>query len=149
MFRDWKSILGVLIVFALGGVAGLLLGFIVVHHRVVQLMRPGSPAYEQMLERRLSRGLHLDADQREKFHAVLAENIEARQRLQVQLQPQVQQIKGETKRELGEFLTLKQRETLRGNLEDFRRRFGMPGLGGRAGGDEMPIGSTNSPPATN
>lgn len=148
MFRDWKSIFGVLAVFALGGVAGVLLAFIVVHHRVGQLMRPGSPAYEQMVERRLSRGLHLDADQRERFHAALAANIEARKKLQQQIQPQVQQLNLETRREMGAILSPGQRETFHRNLQDFRRRFGVPGLGGGPVQENATIGATNAAPAS-
>lgn len=151
MFRDWKSILGVLAVFILGGVAGLLLSFIVVRHRVTELLRPGSPAYEQMLERRLSRGLHLDAGQRERFHEALIANIEARKKLQVQLQPQMQELNLETRRQLAIILTPEQRATFRQNMEEFRRRFGMPGLGVRgaeraAAEDNAPAASTNTPP---
>jgi hypothetical protein len=145
MLRDWKSTLAVMLVFALGGVAGLLVGFIVMHHRTAVLLQRGSPAYEQMLERRLSRGLDLDAGQEE------------RKKLQEQLQPQVQALNIQTRRELHALLTPEQLATFRQNLEDFRRRFGAPGLGGReveqAAGETnngaLPIGSTNTAPPPN
>jgi hypothetical protein len=158
--RDWKSTLGVLLIFVLGCLAGAFLSLAVVHHRVVQMLQRGSPAYEQFLERRLSRGLHLDADQREKFHEALVANIEARKKIQLQvqpqIQPQIQEANEQTKQQLKTILQPGQLATLRQNIEDFRHRFGAPGLGGRGLIEEAssttntpPIASTNAPSATN
>ena len=125
---DFKSILGVLLVFVLGALAGAFLALSIAHHRVTTLLQHGSPAYEQLLERRLGRGLHLDAIQRAQFHEALVENIEKRKQLQKQIQPQVQQINLETRTKLHAFLSLDQLEQLQRNLQDFRARFGAPGL---------------------
>ena len=157
MLRDWKSTLAVMLVFALGVAAGLFLGFIIMRQHVNAALRRDSPAYEQLLERRLSRGLHLDDGQRERFHEALMTNIEQRKQLQLQLQPQVQALNFETRRELRSILDAQQLATFRQNLEDFRRRFGNPGLGGGRGLDAAaggtnnvpPIGSTNAAPAAN
>lgn len=147
MFRDWKSITGVLTVFALGCLAGLFLGFIVVHHRVVAVMQRGSPAYEQMLERRLSRGLHLDDGQRTRLHETLVANIEARKKLQAQLQPQLRALNLQTSRDLQSMFTPDQLATFQKNLVELRRRFASPGLGGRAGA--RATADNQSAPATN
>jgi len=157
MLQDWKSTLAVMLVFALGVAAGLFLGFIVMHHRVAAALSHNSPAYEQLLERRLSRGLHLDDSQRERFHEALMTNIEQRKQLQMQLQPQVQALNLETRRELRSILTEQQLATFRQNLEDFRRRFGNPGLGagrsldstGSSTNNVVPIGATNTAPQAN
>jgi uncharacterized iron-regulated membrane protein len=158
--RDWKSTLGVLLVFVLGLLAGSFLTLSLVHHRVVQMLQRGSPAYEQFLEKSLSRGLHLDAGQREKFHEALVANIEERkkiqQQVQPQIQPQIQQVNEQTRQEIRGILQPDQLATLRRNLEDFRRRFGTPGLGGApreqeadSGTNVPPIAGTNVPSATN
>ena len=158
--RDWKSSLGVLLVFGLGCIAGVFLSLAVVHHRVVEMLQRGSPAYEQFLERRLSRGLHLDAGQREKFYEALVANIEARkkiqQQVQPQIQPQIQQVNEQTRQQIRGILQPEQLATLRQNIEDFRRRFGAPGLGGRGLTEEAssttntpPIAGTNAPSTTN
>jgi hypothetical protein len=151
MMRDWKSIFGVLLVFALGALAGAFGSLSFAHYRVAAALQRGSPAYEEFLERRLSRGLDLDPDQRERFHQALAANIEARKKLQAQLQPQIQVINLETRREFQDILKSGQLATLRQNLQDFRRRFGAPGLGL---GPRTPNGQDNvaapaSPAATN
>jgi uncharacterized protein YneF (UPF0154 family) len=157
MLRDWKSTLAVMLVFALGVAAGLFLGFIIMRQHVNAALRRDSPAYEQLLERRLSRGLRLDDSQRARFHETLMANIEQRKQLQKQLQPQIQALNLETARELRSIFTPQQLATFRQNLEDFRRRFGAPGLGGGRALDPvadstnnvMPIGSTNAVPGAN
>ena len=131
MLRDWKSTLAVMLVFALGCAAGVLVAFIVMRQHVAAVLQRDSPAYEQLLERRLSRGLNLDEDQRAKFHEALTSNIEARKSLQKQIQPQVQALNLQTRQELRSILKPGQLAAFRRNLEDFRRRFGSPGLGGR------------------
>jgi hypothetical protein len=158
--RDWKSTLGVLLIFVLGCFAGAFLSLAIVHHRVVQMLQRGSPAYEQFLERRLSRGLHLNADQREKFHEALVANIEARKQIQQQVQPQIQpqirQVNEQTRQTFQGMLQPEQLATLQRNLADFRHRFGAPGIGGSSqekeadsGTNAPPIAGTNVPSATN
>ena len=151
MFRDWKSMLGVLAVFVLGAVAGLLIGFIFMRHRMTAMVKRGSPAYEQFLERRLSRGLNLDEGQRARFHEVLVANIEARKKLQMQIQPQVQSLNLATKEQIRSMLTPQQLVTLRRNMEEFRSRFGARGLGNPAAnhslnGNQLPE-QTNAVPS--
>jgi hypothetical protein len=156
MLRDWKSTLAVMLVFALGVAAGLFLGFIVMHQHVNAALRHDSPAYEQLLERRLSRNLHLDDGQRERFHQALMTNIEQRKQLQLQLQPQMQTLNQETRRELRSILNAQQLAIFRQNMEDFRRRFGGPSLGFRGAepaagstNNVMPIGGTTNSPRSN
>jgi hypothetical protein len=143
--HDWKSSLGVILIFVLGALAGAFISLAFVHHRVAVALERGSPAYEQMLERRLSRGLDLDVNQRQRFHDALTGNIEQRKRLQMQLQPQMQELNLETRRELRDILKPGQLATLRQNLQDFRRRFGSRGLG--AGGRHLD--ALDEAPSTN
>ena len=126
--RDWKSLLGVILIFALGGLAGGFAALALVHHRTTVFLQRGSLAYEQLLERRLSRGLHLDADQRERFHETFMANIEARKKIQAGIQPQMRELNGETRQQLKSILTPEQVRQFRRNLTDFRLRFGSPGL---------------------
>jgi hypothetical protein len=147
---DWKSTLGVMLVFLLGCLAGAFLCLAVVHHRVVDMLQKGSPAYEEFLERNLSRGLHLDPDQREQFHEALVANIKARKKLQdqvqPQIQPQIQEVNEQTRQQIKEVLKPEQMATLRHNIEEFRRRFGTPGLGGGRGFNREADDTTNTPP---
>ena len=127
----------------LGALAGAFLSLAFAHHRVVVALQRGSPAYEQLLERRLARGLDLTPDQRERFHQALVANIEQRKNLQLQLQPQIQELNQQTRREFRDILQPAQLAVLKQNLQDFRRRFGAPGIG-RGG---RSVDATNDAPS--
>jgi uncharacterized membrane protein len=129
MMSQGKSILGVLLVFVLGGLAGGFLALSVAHRWEMKTLQRGSPEYEQFLERRLVRGLDLTADQREHFHEALVDNIEQRKRLQSFLQPQMQELNLQLGRAMRTNLKPDQLATFRQNLKDFRQRFGAPGIG--------------------
>jgi hypothetical protein len=130
--RDWKSLVGIILVFVLGGFAGAFISLAVVHHRTTVFLKRGSLAYEQMLEWHLSHGLHLDPDQRERFHQAFMTNIEERKEIQAQIQPRMRTLNEQTGREIRSILTPDQLQQFRSNLADFRRRFGPPGFNPRA-----------------
>jgi hypothetical protein len=146
--RDWKSLLGVMLIFVLGCLAGVFGSLAVVHHRVEVMLRRGSPAYEQLLERRLSRGLHLDPGQRERLHETFMTNIEERKKIQAQLQPQMRALTDQTRQQIKAILTPEQMQQFRHNLVEFRRRFGPAGLGGARSPDKVasPAMTTNPAP---
>ena len=150
--RDWKSILGVTLVFVLGMLAGAFISLTFAHHRVTTLLQRGSPAFEQLLERRLSRGLDLDADQRTHFHEAFMNNIAQRRQVQLQVQPQMQALNAQTAHELRAILNPNQLAVFRHNLAEFRKRYGTPGMSnGRAfdaDAESSPdeLGSTNAAP---
>ncbi len=85
--RNWKTWLAVLGVFVLGGLVGSLLTL-----RVVMRLRPESPFFARMVERRLARQLELDDQQK----AVVHEAIEQAQRdmlaLRDRVAPEIRQI---------------------------------------------------------
>ena len=126
--RDWKSLLGIILIFVLGGLAGAFVSLAVIHHRTTVLLKRGSLAYEELLERHLSRGLHLDPDQQTRFHDVFMSNIAERKKIQAQIQPQMRALNGQTGQQLRSILTPDQLQQFRYNLAEFRRRFGPPGL---------------------
>ena len=143
--RDWKSLLGVVLIFVLGGLAGVFAALAVVHHRSTVFLQRGSLAYEQLLERNLSRGLHLDPAQRERFHEAFLANIEERKKIQAQVQPQMRALNGQTRQQIKSLLTTDQLQRFRHNLVEFRRRFGPSGLGGEP--SDRPAGAvTNGVP---
>jgi hypothetical protein len=145
--RDWKSLLGVILIFVLGALAGVFISLAVVHHRTTVFLKRGSLAYEQMLEWHLSHGLHLDPGQRERFHEAFMSNIEERKKIQAQIQPQMRTLNEQTGQEIRSILTQDQLLQFRQNLVEFRRRFGPPGLGGAAlKGGPAPTMTTNTVP---
>lgn len=144
--RDWKSLLGVVLIFALGGLAGAFVSRAIVHHRTAVFLKRGSVAYEELLEDHLSRGLHLDADQRSRFHEIFMANIEERKRIQAQVQPQMRALNGQTTQQIRALLTPEQMQEFRHNIVEFRRRFGSPGLGGGGAKREAESSLTNAVP---
>jgi hypothetical protein len=130
--RDWKSLVGIILVFVLGGLAGAFISLAVVHHRTTVILKRGSLAYEQMLEWHLSHGLNLDPGQRDRFHQAFMSNIEERKEIQAQIQPQMRTLNEQTGQEIRSILTPDQLLQFRHNLADFRRRFGAPGFNPRA-----------------
>jgi hypothetical protein len=127
--RDWKSLLGVMLIFLLGCLAGAFVALAVVHHRTTVFLQRGSLAYEQFLERRLSHRLHLDPNQRERFHEAFMANIDERKQIQAQVQPQMKALNAQTGQQIRAILTPEQLEQFHENLADFRHRFGTPGMG--------------------
>ena len=144
--RDWKSLLGVILIFALGGLAGAFVSLAIVHHRTTVFLKRGSGAYEQMLEWHLSHGLHLDPDQRSRFHELFMTNIDERKKIQAQIQPQMRELNKQTTQQIRALLTPEQMQQFRHNLAEFRRRFGSPGLGGGGVRREAASSATNAIP---
>jgi hypothetical protein len=116
----WKARLGILLVFVLGGMAGALLMFIVLHHRTVQFFqRPA--ALVEVLQRRLTRHLRLTADQKEQIHAAFMVNLSQRRLLQAQIKPQIKALNQQTVGQIEAILTPDQLVIFSGNLDELHR----------------------------
>lgn len=121
-----KAVFGVILVFVLGCAAGSLGSSIYFSHRLEVMLRHGSATYVEMLERRTTRGLNLDANQKEKIHALFMDNLEQRKKVQAQIQPQIKALNMQTRREIRALLRPEQLETFRNNLQQMRQRLGPP-----------------------
>ena len=71
--KRWKPILGVLLVFLLGAVAGAVIEHHVDRHRVEAYLSGRGGAPVDLIVRRLSRALDLDAAQRDQVRAIVTE----------------------------------------------------------------------------
>ena len=140
-----------MLVFFLGVLAGALISAVYFKHRTTVFFQRGTPAYVELLERRLTRGLDLDDIQRQQIHDAFLQNIEERKKLQFQIQPQVQQLNMETMRQIRGALHPEQLAAFRENLKKFRQQFGRPLPGGHApeeaSPDELSGAPTNAAPA--
>jgi hypothetical protein len=71
--KNWKAILGVLLVFLLGCAAGGLGTAIVIHKRVQRVVLGGPKVIDEMILKRLTHQLSLNTDQQEKIKSALEE----------------------------------------------------------------------------
>ncbi len=71
--KRWKSILGVLLVFLLGALAGAAIEHRVDRHRVDAVLSGRGGATVDLIVRRLSRSLDLDRAQQEQVRAIVTE----------------------------------------------------------------------------
>ena len=122
-----KAIAGVLLVFLLGCAAGTLASSAFFIHRGAVFLQRGAPAYVDILERRLTRGLSLDATQKTQIHDAFMSNLEERKKLQLQIQPQVRDLNQQTFRQIKTILHPDQVEGFQKNLAELHRRLGRLG----------------------
>jgi hypothetical protein len=128
MNLTYKATLGVILIFILGSLAGCLVTSIYFHHRNAVLFQRGAPAYIELVQRRLTRNLALDPTQKQSVAEFFMQNLEQRQKLQAQIQPQVQALNLQTVQQIRSVLNPDQAALFRENLEEFRKRFGRPAL---------------------
>ena len=119
-----KAVTGIFLVFFLGAVAGGLLSSIFFAHRAAAMLQRGGVAYVELLERHAVHGLGLSPDQKERIHNLFMANLAERQRLQLQIQPQIQALNMETMRQIRTVLKPDQEPGFRENLREFHRRYG-------------------------
>jgi hypothetical protein len=144
MSSQWKAVLGVILIFLFGWASGALCTTLFFAHRTEELIKRGPETVVDLLERRLTRNLHLDADQQQQIHGLFMENVNERRELQRQIQPEVQRLNWQTFRQISAILRPEQRQILRQNLETFRQRFGKYALNPNADSPQ-----TTEPPADN
>ncbi len=124
MTSHWKAILGVMAVFILGGICGALSLSLFLGHRAAEVAKHGPEAVVDMLERRLTRHVELDARQKQQIHDLFLQNLQQRKQLQQQIQPQVRQLNWQTFQQINQLLRPDQREAFHQNLDAFRKHLG-------------------------
>jgi len=150
MNSQWKAVLGILLVFVFGCASGWLLRSVVAYRQTTQLLQRGPEGMVDVLERRLTRRLALDANQKQQVHAYLMQNVLQRRQLQMQIQPQVLQLNRQTLMQIGSVLRPDQQEKLKDELVLFRKRFGRgpfsPGVNDDAAPLVNPAPAPGAPP---
>jgi hypothetical protein len=129
MNPTWKAAIGVILIFILGWFGGALSTWIIGHQRLIQFAQHNEQAIVTLLERRTTRGLHLDDDKKAQIHQLLQENIKQRSQLQKQIQPQVWACNRQTLDAINALLTPDQQQKLQDNLLLFKANFGRNPLG--------------------
>lgn len=126
--RNYKAIVGVLLVFLLGAISGAVATHMVERAR----MERGPLAREELLVQRLTSRLGLDAGQLERIRPIVHETHEAIRQVRIQCRPQVEALLDESQRRISAVLRPDQQERFRQLIEE-RRRDGRrhgPGWGG-------------------
>ena len=132
--------------FVLGWIAGALTSSIYFAHRANVFLQRGTPAFVELVERRLTRGLHLDAGQKAQVYDILMSNVTQRQELQKQIQPQVQRLNQESVRQIRAILHPDQLEAFRQNLEIWRLHHPRANLSPADNAtNSAPVDATNAP----
>jgi hypothetical protein len=90
MLAHWRAILGVILVFVFGCVAGAFTASIHYHHRLIRILQHPGAAVAAEMEKRLTGNIGLDANQKQEVHAIFLENAQHRKEVQKQVQPQIQ-----------------------------------------------------------
>lgn len=119
----WKASLGVTLVFVLGCIAGALGSSLYFSHRTALLAQRGTAAYIEFVERRTTRNLHLDSEQKREIHDYFMANLDSRKQLQTQIQPQIQQLNIQTFQQVKAVLRPDQAQLFHDNMIELRKGF--------------------------
>ena len=147
----WKAIVGVILIYIFGVLSGIAGTSIYAHHKIRAILRHPALTLMRGMETRLTEGLHLDNNQKEKIHQCFMENLKSRAELEVHIQPQIRLLNLETVREISATLRPDQLERFHENLDDLRRRMAANGLNpaeslpGSSGGGQI-NSTTIAPP---
>jgi len=148
----WKAVLGVILIFALGVTSGVVGSSIFAQRKMAAfLQRPGLTLMNAM-EKRLTRNLDLDADQKQLIHEYFMDNLRQHKQLQALIQPQVRQLNHTTVQQIRAALRPDQQVLFDQNLKDLHNRFSQFASNQDAGNPPPPesqpnAASTNSGPA--
>jgi Spy/CpxP family protein refolding chaperone len=88
--KRWKSIVGVLLVFLLGALAGAAVVYRVGHQRVDAVLSGRVGATVDLIVRRLTRSLDLDSVQRDQVRAIVTETRRDIVEIRKPVQPQIE-----------------------------------------------------------
>lgn len=148
MNTTWKAVLGIILIFVFGFASGVVCSSIFVHRKMVDFLQHPGVAAAAVLEKRLTRNLDLDSNQKQQIHDLFTQNLEQRQQMQKQVQPQVRMLNRQTFMQINAVLHPDQREKFHENLAQLRKRFNQAAPNAET---EDPIGTSipPAPPATN
>ena len=104
--KNWKAIVGVILVFVLGMLAGGLVTGKVLQRR----FRQGPAAVSEAIVRRLSVSLRLDQQQREQLRVIVHDAQQEMEAVRKQVQPQFAEVFDHAEGQVREILRPEQRE---------------------------------------
>lgn len=108
--KKWKVITGIVIIFLLGALAGSAATGIFFKRNVEQVLRGGSKAASELVAKRLSKALKLDAAQRSQLDQIVDEARKEMIDVRRQIRPQIRDILNRAQDKVNVMLTPDQRE---------------------------------------
>jgi len=90
--KKWKTILSVLLVFLLGGLAGALGTYKICQQKIENIMKDEPRTRSEFIVQRLSRELHLDSSQLEQLRTIVGETHTEIKNARKQIRPQMEEI---------------------------------------------------------
>lgn len=90
--KKWKAIVGILLVFLLGALAGALVAHQTYQQRMEGIIKGESRTAREFIVRRLNRDLHLDAIQLEQLRVIVKETHVEMRDLRKKYRPQTEEI---------------------------------------------------------
>jgi hypothetical protein len=106
--KNWKAVVGAILVFVLGGFAGSLTTIAIVRHRLVHGHR--SQMMANLIVRRLSWVLRLDTAQRAQLRVIISDGQKEIRMARRQIQPQIEDIVNRSEARVREILQPGQQE---------------------------------------
>jgi hypothetical protein len=120
--KNWKAILGVCLIFTLGGVAGSLLTVHIITKRIQRIVLGGPQAVNQIVVKRLTKRLDLDADQSGKLMDIIVGARKEIRTARVQIAPQLKQIMDDSESKVRAMLKPEQQKKFDEVLENNKER---------------------------
>lgn len=145
MSASWKAIVGIILIFIFGVLSGILGTSIFVHHKMRTMLYRPALILMKTVEKRLTGNLALDANQKQQIDGYFMENLNNREELQAQIQPQVHLLNLKMLQEISATLRAPQLERFRQNLDELRKRMAANRLNSAESLPALPVrAATNS-----
>jgi len=126
--KSSRAILGVVLVFVLGIVCGILATHLMYNYRFESILSGRAQTREEAIVKRLDRKLDLDKRQEEQIRAIVHETHEQTKALRNQLRPQTEAIIEKAQAKISMILTPVQREKYEQMIAQRKERMRKKGL---------------------
>ncbi len=146
LFSNWKSLLGLCLIFVLGCGTGALVDRALVARKIKQLMQNGPEAVTQVVQHRLTRDLSLDQAQQQQLHVILANAASEIRDARKQIQPEVRAILLDARKKTEAILRPAQQARFQQDLERAQQRLGNRFFSEGDGTNDAQPASTNAAP---
>lgn len=108
--KNYKAVIGILLVFILGATSGAIATHMVHRSREAAFLHGGPAAREEVIVKRLTRKLALDQQQQEQVKAIIHENHAAMQEVRRKSHPQIEAILEQGQKSINAILRPEQQE---------------------------------------
>ncbi len=120
--KNWKAIVGVCLVFALGMVSGGLVTVRVITKRIQRIAQGGPQAVNQIIVRRLTKRLDLDSSQSGKLMDIIVDTRKDIRSAREQISPQLKQIMDDSESKVRALLNPEQQKKFDEVLAENKQR---------------------------